>query len=901
MSQQRGGRIVAASFLAGLVAATGVGPLVLVPLHESLFAEENLPRHRQAEFYPDQPPAAPISDAAPPSPKSNGKTWQGTGDLRRLAPASQGVVPVQKAQASHRPVVLVAAPVTKTASPLLTRTSAVPPPVVPRIDTARRIPNQPSSTGVGRRSPQVIAVQFAEPLSAGQDLAAAAASAPPPAVASPETKPVAPRIDRHSDPDSINWSHAPTDAVQPLEPPAPGSRRGPVADWLRDSFDDIKSARSQTVPFPRRPTSSTATGSGRLIERLRLGERLLARDRKDASAPTAPHGEDYATGICDWPVAIKLHQQIDLLAKPGGSETTASVRWAADTGAILKRLRGTRGPCDPTAATGLAALESTADAGMRLADSTTDATRAATLRRAALAVQRRSAVWKGAIDVCTQAADRSDAAARERSGDLLAESRLEADIIAVLAALERLEESGSAADAAAIAAAVARIEDGRSTSADRFADAVRTHYSAANVRVAVHQKFLERLLPVTSVTTAPVDDRVLGRQVRGTSTLERSTGVRFVPDTDGISMNLEIRGDVASRTVTASGPVSLTSNGSSSFTVRKPVTIGEQGLVFGAARGSASSRSHLSNIQTSFDGVPIMRSLVRNIARNQHDEHLPEANREVIDKIIARACREVDQQAEPQFTQMADKIRLQAWEPLERLGLEPTALALETTAGVATARLRLAAQDQLAAHTPRPRAPAGSLLSVQVHQSAVNNALERLGLAGRQLSLEELVTLLCERAGIEPRVPEETPEGVEITFAAEQPLWVEYRDGLVHVRISLDSIESGRRSWRDIVASVTYRPKAVSPQIFLEREGPVHIGGPGHQGRAELALRAIFGKIFPKERPLPLLPETIASNPRITDLAVLQAASTDGWFAISLGELPAPVAVAAPARRTLRK
>ena len=75
----------------------------------------------------------------------------------------------------------------------------------------------------------------------------------------------------------------------------------------------------------------------------------------------------------------------------------------------------------------------------------------------------------------------------------------------------------------------------------------------------------------------------------------------------------------------------------------------------------------------------------------------------------------------------------------------------------------------------------------------------------------------------------------------------------------------------------------------------------GHQGRAELALRAIFGKIFPKERPLPLLPETIASNPRITDLAVLQAASTDGWFAISLGELPAPVAVAAPARRTLRK
>jgi hypothetical protein len=245
-----------------------------------------------------------------------------------------------------------------------------------------------------------------------------------------------------------------------------------------------------------------------------------------------------------------------------------------------------------------------------------------------------------------------------------------------------------------------------------------------------------------------------------------------------------------------------------------------------------------------------------------------------------------------------------------KLGLEPTPVSLETQDGIAMARLRLAGDDQLAAHTPRPRAPNGSMLSVQIHESAINNALERLSLAGRQLPLEDLIHLLCERAGVEPHIPDELPEDVVITFAREQPLRVQYRDGLVHIRVALEAIESGRRGWHDIVASVTYRPKADDPQLFLEREGPVHLSGPGHQGRAEIALRAVFGKIFPKERPLPLLPEAFVTNPRLADMKVLQAVSADGWLAISLGELPespppSPAKIAAPppspARRILRR
>jgi hypothetical protein len=222
---------------------------------------------------------------------------------------------------------------------------------------------------------------------------------------------------------------------------------------------------------------------------------------------------------------------------------------------------------------------------------------------------------------------------------------------------------------------------------------------------------------------------------------------------------------------------------------------------------------------------------------------------------------------------------------------------MQTTSSAATMRLRVAGTTQLAAHTPRPRAPADAMLSLQVHESSVNNTLDRLGIADRRLTLEELIQLVSTRLGAETKIPEELPEGVAVTFAKTQPIRVECRDGLVHVQVALDAIESGRRDWYDIIARVAYKPVCSGQQVFLEREGPVQLGGPGHEGRMELALRTVFGKIFPKERPIEVLPERIAKNPRLSDVQAVQAASSDGWLAITLEQRTPPPAIAAPPQK----
>jgi hypothetical protein len=131
-----------------------------------------------------------------------------------------------------------------------------------------------------------------------------------------------------------------------------------------------------------------------------------------------------------------------------------------------------------------------------------------------------------------------------------------------------------------------------------------------------------------------------------------------------------------------------------------------------------------------------MGSIVRNIARTQHDESHADATREVNDRIITRACREVDSQAEPQFTQLAERVRERIWEPLVGLGLEPTPIALETSATQATIRLRLAGDGQQFFSGRllfRPRAPKPSESPHRPHSHLVGwnacGSLDAMGCA----------------------------------------------------------------------------------------------------------------------------------------------------------------------------
>ncbi len=656
-----------------------------------------------------------------------------------------------------------------------------------------------------------------------------------------------------------SWSQVPSSDQQGgsrvglrLEAPKPGMLR----DWVQERL----LASQQMEPGPRTHARGTPSAD-------------------------QPHSED-------WIEPVHLRDQ--LLDHGEACDCVATEEWTAAMLTGLDAAIATRGPADPAAQAALSTLAELADYGMRAADEDDNQDRGSQTRRAALAVARRVDLWQAAADIYGEE--------REGHGGSLAGPATR-DVQALLASIEQFEADPTVAAAAEIRHQMNQLNARNVASVDNLHRAFHDHYLAPNVRIAATSAFADRLMPEPVTEHGAVSETILGRVVRGNRVLKRSTRVIFVPDADDLRLDLEVQGDVFSRTVTDAGAVLVNGNSTSTFTVRKPIKICSKGLLVGDARAVASNRSRVSGMQTSFDGIPLMGSLVRSIARSQQQTALPEANREAARKVINQACRDVDAQSEPQLADLERRVHEKLWRPLVDLGLEPVAMALQTTDETATVRLRLAGHGQLAGHTPRPRVPADAELSVQVHTTALNNAFDRLEIAGRVFPLEELYRHIGQRLGTEVEIPDDLPEGVVIGFEEEQPIRVECQDGLVHVTVRIDSIESGRRDWYDVEAGVSYRLVPQDPQVLLEREGPIRIGGEGQRGRFAIALRTVVGKIFPKERPIPLLPEKLASDPRLADLDVCQAVVTDGWLAIALGGAGSktPAMVLAPSDGVLRK
>ncbi len=711
------------------------------------------------------------------------------------------------------------------------------------------------------------------------------------------------------DPDAENWSEAVAawPAAQRPDYAAGRTPRERIVGRISDRQPPAATPTTEQAPTGASPAPAAVPGRAmpeppaaeasnlfRLRDRVRQGEGIIGRLRNHAeSGPPSQGQTTREPSEAAWPQWLALERQLGSLVSSSSSPAEAAVgRWANDTLAVLRRLEDTRGPQDPAAGPILLDLGESVHAGIAVAEGIADAALASSTRRAALAASRRASVWRAAAAIEVEGArvvevtdEPGGPASSSRSP--LSQARIRDEVSRMLVALERFETEPTAAEALAVRLGLGRIDMPDSPPVRALTRAVEEHYQAPNVRIDMHQQFLERLLPDAVTQTSPVRDVILGRPVHGKRTVERSTTIRMVPDADEICFDLEVRGEIVTQTVTATGPVSLTSRGTGSFTVRKPLKLTTAGLLFGPSVAQAQNRSQLAHVQTSFDSVPVVGSLVRAIARNQHDENLPDANREVTQRIIGRSCREVDEQAEPQFSALAERVRQRVWEPIVQLGLEPHPI-METSADRATLRLRLAGDTQLAAHTPRPRAPLGALLGVQVHESCFNNAFNRLGMAGSSLPLKDLLLQVQAKLGLDPQLPEDLPEDVRVAFARHEPLRIDCRDGLVHVAVTLDALESGRRNWYDVIARVAYKPVAVGPQVFLEREGPVQIGGSGHRGRLEIGLRTIFGKIFPKERPIPVLPAKITTNPRLADTQAIQAVACDGWFALALAARSAP-------------
>lgn len=485
----------------------------------------------------------------------------------------------------------------------------------------------------------------------------------------------------------------------------------------------------------------------------------------------------------------------------------------------------------------------------------------------------------------------------ELGAQLLVWGREAIDYRQLLTQLETFEEQPIDRVGGELAGAIQVLRLSRVEPQQELAAALNDHYRNANLRFSIAQSLIQRMLPSDQTNWRPVRQNILGADTSGDSTVHTHLRVNLIPDPNAWHVEVGVVGNLVSMTRSTKGPAEFHSTSTAQIDSNRRVRFDPSGYSVFSAPTSVASQDHLRQMRTDFDSLPLIGDLARFLVREQFNQKRGLAKR-ITQRIIAReADDELDRRLNESLSKAENELTDRIVGPLERLNLNPLVVSMNTTADRLSVRYRVANEAQLAANTPRPRAPSDSLLSMQLHQSAINNTIEQMGLSGRLWTIPELYEHLgkvCE--GTNWTLPEDVGSEVSetrIRFADTRPATIELVDGKLRLTLRIAEFSQGDRFHieRFIVTS-TYIPVADGMSAELIRDGVVEIVS----NHDRLKLRVIFAKVFVSNPQIPLISESWINDPRSEGLAVSQVEIRDGWLSVAISEAESERAAEVTAR-----
>ncbi len=636
-----------------------------------------------------------------------------------------------------------------------------------------------------------------------------------------------------------------------------------------------------------------------------------------------------------WPLPAMLMARLDELA-----DDPQVSRWALTVSDLCEDLARTSLTDRRASSALLGRIEASMGDGRKLAARLTDRKTQASVRRAIYAIARRHAAWRLALaavpaetilELRTADARNTDARNTEASESLPAFLQFRASdrptqraavakrrrpqpsssryaarpqrtspgvlggpsgeedrtrrVVALLASLEAFEASPTPAAATKVARQMGELSGSDARPLVALAATTDDHWRNANVRMNFTQELIDQMLPRMPSQEGQVDDVINGVPVWGWQETSTELSTEFLEDTARLRLRLVASGAVYSDTQASKGPATVFNCGYTDFQVSKVVILTPKGIALARTQAYANSYSNLSDVETSVDGVPLFGSLARNMARNKFEKQ-KSASLAVVERRVASEARaRFDKELTPRIVDAAHDFHRRVWSPLTALELEPTPIEMKTEADRVITRFRVAAADQLAAHTARPRAPGDSLASLQIHESFFNNALDQFDLDGKTLMLPELFTHIAKSMGRpDAELPEDLDKRVKFVFAKENAVRVRCHEGHVEITLALDELSRGKKNrWTNLLVRARYEPKGEGLEAQLARQEGIELIGEDLRTRDQIALRGIFSKVFSRSRAASLIPKEMVEHQALQHLEVTQFSIADGWIALAIG------------------
>ncbi|MFH5803011.1 hypothetical protein [Alienimonas sp. DA493] len=353
-------------------------------------------------------------------------------------------------------------------------------------------------------------------------------------------------------------------------------------------------------------------------------------------------------------------------------------------------------------------------------------------------------------------------------------------------AFERYEADATDEAARALTGAAADLAAVAPSAAEPIAEFVEDLYDGDNYRVAVSEGFLRRFVAQTRRETGPVSDVAFGARVRGVQETVVDVDVDVKPEVGAARFEVTLNGVARTDTIARTRQARVSTAGRHRFVASKPVVY--DGTRFRTGRTRVDVDPFLQNtaIETAYDDLAggLLREVIQREAFAQAGRRQPAALARVERQLEGELRPQLDRQLDEQFDVVNLRVGGLFRRRATRLGVAPSRETISSTERELRVFGRMSNEEELAAPAPPQRPYVEDGVVVQLHQSALNNNADRLDLAGRTLTPDELGGVIREFFGelfgrtipapepAEPSVGEEPPP--TLTFASADPIRVRF-------------------------------------------------------------------------------------------------------------------------------
>lgn len=369
----------------------------------------------------------------------------------------------------------------------------------------------------------------------------------------------------------------------------------------------------------------------------------------------------------------------------------------------------------------------------------------------------------------------------------------------IVQAVNQYDSASSAASAAKLRTAL-RNQAGTSA-AGKLASAVQRQFLSDNFRATVSESLIQRLLSDSQAERSVINDCVFGARVVGDQWTATDLSVDLQPSMSSAKFRLNLNGTVTTNTRGITPQATVFTKGNHHFTASKNVNF--DGYDFSSTSATvgvnANNQTYNAAARTNF---PIIKGIIRNIAISKAQELKPRSDAMTAGKIRDEVTSRFDSEVADMLGEAEGKLDNNLYARLRGVGLYPERQSVNSTDTTLDLSARVMNGEEVAA-SPPPSIPfASNGLALQVHDSYMNNALNRMNFRGRTMSSDEVkqefesfaeqvlgrdIEMGSNSSVIEPTAAEEGEEDLtdaKFIFDSEDPLRVRIAAGQLYLTIT---------------------------------------------------------------------------------------------------------------------